>query len=241
MYEKLKSIIDEAENIVCLAGSSLIEEAGYPYIWDAECVYNIEEKYRYSPEELFNAVMLSTRPELFFKYYKSEVLEAHAEMRPSPTFYALARLESLGKLSCTITRSIYGQARMSGCRKLIELRGNIMDNRCQNCGREYSKEYVRTRKGIPQCLKCAGVVRPEIILDGEMIDNEKMTRAAEKVCEADVLLVLGTTLKSDLTNRLVQYYKGSNLVVINKDSHYSDRIADYFINERPMDVLPHIV
>ncbi len=239
MYERLKSIIDGAENIVCLAGSPLMEECGYTYIRDLECAYDIEDRYGYSPEELFSTVMLSTRPELFFKYYRQEVL--HPEMKISATFTALAELERRGKIKAIITRSIYGPATTAGCKTVIELRGSVRSNRCSKCGTRYPMEYAFKGRSIPQCEKCAAMVRPEIILNGEMINNGLMTKAAQKIGEADVLLVLGTTLKSDLVEKLIQYYNGSELVLIKKEPHYSDRIADLAINERPMDVLPQIL
>ena len=239
MYERLKAIIDRADNIVCLAGSPLVEECGYPYVREQESAYDIEDRNGYSPEDLFSTVMLSTRPELFFRYYRQEVL--HPEMRPSPTFDALAELERRGKVKSIITRSIYGPATSAGCRTVIELRGSVRSNRCEKCGRRYPMEYVLKKKGIPSCEVCAGKVRPEIVLNGEMIDNGLMTKAAQKISEADVLLVLGTNLKSDLVEKLIQYYNGSELVVINLYPHFSDRIADYVVNESPMNVLPKIL
>lgn len=239
MYERLKSVIDGAGNIVCLAGSPLMEECGYAYIRDLDRAYDIEDRYGYSPEELFSTVMLSTRPELFFKYYRQEVL--HPDMKSSATFYALAELERRGKIKAIITRSIYGPATSAGCKTVIELRGSVRSNRCQKCGARYPMEYMLKGRGIPQCEKCAAVVRPEIILNGEMINNGLMTTAAQRIGEADVLLVLGTSLKSDLVEKLIQYYNGSNLILIKKEPHYTDRHADLVIEEWPMDVLPKIL
>ncbi len=237
--DRLKEMIEESENVVALTGSPLLEECGYPYVRYADAIYDIESKYGYSPDELFSLSMYNYRPELFFRYYREEVL--HEKLAPSATFYALAEMERRGKVKMIVTRSIHGLCTIAGCRNVIELRGSVLRNTCPHCGREYPMEYILKSTKVPVCQDCFTTVRPGIVLAGEMLDNRLVTQAADAISQADMVLVLGTNLKSDLTEQLIKYYRRKKLVLIKKEEHYMDRYADYCINDYPKNILPLLV
>ena len=151
-------------------------------------------------------------------------------------------LEHMGKLKCTITRGIYGLPGKAGCRNVVYLHGCVEDNRCPRCGRKYSLDYVKNSPNtVPLCADCGVTIRPGVLLLGEMMHNEDITRAAVEIEKADMLLVLGCNLKTFLSEKFIHYYKGNRLVLINEHEHFADRQADYRIYDKPMNVLPKLL
>ncbi len=237
--EKLKKLIDESRHIVCLAGLELVNESGYPNYRNQRTAYDTELKYGYSPEELYTDVCFATRKELFFRYYRNEVLY---DGEPGVSYRVLAKLEQMGKLKCTITRGIYDLPGRAGCKNVIYLHGCVNDNYCTRCRKKYPLEYVKNSpKTVPLCQDCGAVVRPGVLLLGEMMRNADITRAANEIEQADMLLVLGCNLKTFLSEKFIQYYKGNKLVLINEEEHFADVQADYRIHDKPMNILPLIV
>lgn len=184
-------------------------------------------------------VFFSTRPEQFFRYYKNKIL--YLDGKPNDAYYALARLEQQGKLKTIITRSMYGIHQMAGSRHVLELHGSIYQNFCMNCGATYSAEYIKNSAGIPHCAKCQGPIRPNVSLYGDMLNNTIISQAAEAVSNAEMLIVAGTHLNSYLSERLLQYFHGSRLVLINNEYHFSDTNANIIIHENVSDVLPVVI
>lgn len=209
----------------------MLYESGYPAIRDGEESYEIEQKYGYSTDELFSSLFYSTRIEKFYEFYKDVILSA-SDTPPGKCFLEMAELERLGLFQMIITRRVFGLPEKAGCRNVINLHGNVYENYCPHCGRRYPMEYIRNAKRVPLCETCNSPVRPDIRLFGEMVDNQVITRAAEEISRADVLLVLGTNLKSQLCNRLVHYYEGDKLILVSPEYHFSDRYADMVIHER---------
>lgn len=154
--------------------------------------------------------------------------------------YTLKRLEDRQKVTAVITRSIYGLPRRAGIRNYVEMHGSVYENKCPHCGEMYDIEYMKEAKGVPFCRKCGAVVRPQIVLDGEMIPNGKITQSAYEVERADTLLVLGCSLRSTLAKNAVRYFDGSRIILINEEEDYSDNIADLVFTGRPRDILPKI-
>ena len=153
----------------------------------------------------------------------------------------MAELERRGLIHSIITRRVFGLPESAGCRNVINLHGSVYENYCQRCGRKYPVEYIRNSKRVPLCENCNTTIRPKVCLFGEMVDNQVITRAAREVQKADVLLVLGTNLKTNLCSQLVQYYEGTKLILVNAAPHYADRYADLLINERVDDTLEKII
>lgn len=239
MNEAVRNVINNSNNIVCLCGLGVYKENGYKNYRDDDEVYEIEAKYGYSPEEIFCATFYNTRTELFFKYYKENVLQLDVE--PNSSFKSLARLESMGKLKSSITRGMHGTLEKAGCKNVVNLLGCVNDNFCPKCHKSFSAEYIKNSSKVPLCEKCSATIRPQITLMGEMISNKSITEAAAAISLADVLLVIGCNLNQYLSDKFIQYYNGEKLVLINEKPHFSDKLANYVVHERVIDVLPEIV
>ena len=236
----LVQILKESKYTTVLSGVGMLQESEYPAIRDGEESYDIESRYGYSIEEMFSSSFYSTRKEQFYEFYRNELLST-LDRPPGKCFYEMAELERRGMFQSIITRRICGLTTRAGCKNVIELHGNVFDNYCPHCGRKYSMEFVRDTGKVPLCEACKTPVRPNVCLFGEMVDNRIMTRAAEEVQRADVLLVLGTNLKSYLCTQLVKYYDGDKLVLVNAVPHFSDRLADISINDRVDNTLEKIL
>ena len=237
MKEKnILQVLRESRYTVVLSGVELMKESGYPLLRDGDESYEIEEKYGYSFEEMFSSSFYSARKERFFRFYKEVILKA-AEIPPGQGFYDLKQLQDYGLIHSIITRRIAGLEDRAGCRNVINLKGTIFHNTCPNCGREYPMEYIRDAKGVPLCEQCLVAIRPDVCLFGEMIDNGLMTRAAKEIEKADVVLVLGSSLHSPLCSQMLQYYSGTNLILVTESEHYSDQQADIIVYGRSDDFL----
>ncbi len=149
----------------------------------------------------------------------------------------MAAMERAGHLHCIITSNIFDQEKRGGCENVIDLHGTIFMNRCPHCGEYYSVEDIQNSKGVPYCMICHSVIRPLVSLFGEMVDSRIMTRTTEEIEKAEVLLLLGTTMQSEVFSNYVRYYNGHNLIIIHKEEHYMDHKADLVIVEEPGNVL----
>ncbi|MGO5051290.1 SIR2 family NAD-dependent protein deacylase [Lachnospiraceae bacterium LCP25S3_G4] len=236
----LRDILESSKYTVALSGFGMLLENGYPALRDGEESYDIEQKYGYSMEELFHSSFYNTRKELFYEFYRQEVLKP-VNIPPGRGFCALAELERTGLIQATITRRIYGLPTRAGCKHVIEMHGNIFENYCPHCGKQYSMQYVQDSKKIPLCSLCNTPIRPKVCLFGEMVDNAIMTKAAEEVAKADVLLILGTNLKTYLCEQLIGYYEGNKMILITRNEHFSDKYADYVVHSRVDDALLGII
>ena len=241
MKEKnMLQILRDSTYTVVLSGTGLMAESGYPLLRDGKESYEIEEKYGYSFEEILSSMFYSARKELFFRFYKEVILKT-IEIPPGKGFHALKTLQDYGLIDSILTRRIAGLEDRAGCRNVLNIKGTVFDNVCPSCGQTYPVEYVRDAKGVPLCEKCLVAIRPHVCLFGEMIDNAVMTRAAEEVEKADVLLVLGACLTSPLCSQLIQYFAGSELILVTDTEHYSDQRADIAIYGRSDEFLAGMV
>jgi NAD-dependent deacetylase len=235
----LLQILQESRYTTVLSGFGMLLESGYPSLRDGEKSYDIEQKYGYSMEEMFSSSFYSTRKVQFFEFYRKELL-SHLDKPPGKGFFAMAELERRGLFQSIITRRIFGLPGKAGCKNVIELHGNVYDNFCPHCGRKYPMEYIRDSVRVPLCESCKTPVRPRVCLFGEMVDNAVITRAAEEIQKAEVLLVLGTTLSSHLCSQLIDYYEGDKLILVNEEPHHADRFADIVIHERVDEMLERL-
>lgn len=225
--------------LVCLQGHNTSTDCGCLDYRDPNVSFDIEEKYGYASEEIFNASFYNTRPEKFFKYYKKEVLDHTG--KPGEGILALAELEKQGILKCIITREIYSLARRGGCRNVVELHGSVFHNQCSHCRKEYPVEFVKEAKGVPICPSCHRLIRPQVCLVGEQVDNALITQAAEEVEKADVLLLVGCTMTQKLATTHLKYFDGNKVILVNTEEHYSDSMADIVIHGSISEVLPEII
>lgn len=235
---RLRSILDESSYTVALCGSSMLEEGDFVTIKTQERAYEIEQKYGYSFEEIYSSAVYNTRPELFFSFYKQEMLlNAPKDTEAGP---ALLAMEQAGKLQYIITGNVYAKAEKAGCKHVLNLHGSIYDNRCPRCGKTYPVEYMINASHIPVCEVCNIPVRPMVSLYGEMTDSQRMTKATEEIGKADTLLLLGTTLDSDVFSQYIKYFQGRWLVIIHQNEHYRDHAANLLILDQIRNVLPKL-
>ena len=235
----MKEIIRNTDNIVAIIGIGVLIECGAPNFLADDKVYEIEAKYHYSPEEILSTGFYYARKEKFFEFYKQEVLTT--KIVPNESFEALKELQRRGKLKTCITQNIYGATRNYGLNHVIEMRGNVNENWCTKCGKTFTAEYMRNAKDVPLCDECNNSIRPGVGLYGEMIRNDLLTEAVNAIQRADVLLVLGTNINDSMIKNNVSNYPGDKLILITKNSHFTDSMADYHANGYVKDILPMIV
>lgn len=236
--EYLKKILDESRYTVVLCGSGMVSEVGYKTFRDQNQAYEIEKKYGRSPEYIFTSNYYNTRTDKFFEFYKSEVLEK--VMEPTETALALKKLEDVGKVHCIVTSNMFDLPGRAGCHNVLNLHGTIYENTCPKCGKKYPVEYIMNCKKVPYCEECNAVIRPGVSLFGEQLDSRLTSQAAGEVEKADVLLLLGTTLSSDVYSNYVRFFEGKQLVIVHTHKHYRDFKADLVIYDQPKNVLPRI-
>lgn len=240
MINRVREMIDGSNNIVILSGSKTDLEAGLYGVRQESRAYDIENKYGYSPEEIATSDFFMRRVGLFYQFYKEEILDIE-HIKPTETHHAAARLFKRGKLLTVVTRTSYGLYQMAGIDKIIELHGNINENQCPKCGKHYSAQYIKDSEGIPVCEQCKIVLRPGFALFGENIDNGKISKTADCVGRADMLLIVGASVDSYLSRYMLQYYQGDRLILINDERSASDVKANYILYGKCKDILPKLI
>lgn len=233
--EALRRIIDEAENIVFFGGAGVSTDSGIPDFRGSGGLYTTDDDTDVSPENILTASYMCAHPKEFYQYFLSSMVYTDAE--PNEAHYALARLESEGKLSAVITQNIDGLHQLAGSRNVIELHGSAKRYYCIRCGKEHSLEDVLSADGVPKCHKCGSFVRPDVVMYGESLDNSAFNRAYDAVHNADVMIVGGTSLTVQPAASLVDEYEGEHLIIINMSETPCDEFAEYVIHDSLSEVL----
>ncbi len=237
MYEELKKILDGGKRMVFFGGAGVSTESGVPDFRSANGLYNAKTNYGRSPEEMLSIDFFEEDPVTFYDYYKKNLIATWA--KPNKAHLALARLEAEGKLAAVVTQNIDGLHQAAGSKRVYELHGSVHRNRCRWCGKKFSLDYVldeaNCREGVPYC-DCGGMIKPEVVLYGEMLDDDCIRGAVNAIREADVLIIGGTSLAVYPAAGFVNYFSGDHLVVINK-SEVNVRGADLVINDPIGEVL----
>lgn len=234
----LRKLLDKSNYTVALCGSGMMEECGFLSLKKDERAFDIETRYGASPEEIFSSAYYNTRINRFFDFYKKEILANIPS--PGSSSYALAAMERAGSLQAIITANIFEQEQRGGCEKVTNLHGSIYDNRCPHCGERYTVEDMIAAKKIPYCRECNTVIRPMVSLFGEMVDSRIMTRTTEEIERAEVLLLLGSTFKSEVFSHYFRYFQGNALVIIHSKEHYLDNKADLVLIGEPHEILEQL-
>ena len=229
--DTLKTWIDEARRIVFFGGAGVSTESGIPDFRSVDGLYN--QKFKYPPETIISHSFFERKPEEFFAFYKEKMLPLGFE--PNVTHKVLARWEAEGKLSAVVTQNIDGLHQKAGSKNVLELHGSVLRNYCVRCHKSYSAEFVKNSKGVPLC-DCGGVVKPDVVLYEESLDQDVMYRAARAISEADLLIVAGTSLTVWPAAGMIRYYRGKRLVLINRDATPFDDEADLVLHEKLGDV-----
>lgn len=234
--QRLNEMINESQRIVFFGGAGVSTESGVPDFRSADGLYN--QKYDYSPETMLSHTFFVRHPEEFFRFYKDKMLID--DVKPNAAHYKLAEFEQAGKLTAVITQNIDGLHKKAGSKNVFELHGSVYRNYCEVCKEPHTMEYVKNSAGVPKCKRCGGVVKPDVVLYEEGLDNKTVTGAVTAIAQADMLIIGGTSLAVYPAAGLVTYFKGKYLVLINKDQTQMDLSCDLIIREKIGEVLSKI-
>ena len=224
--EKLADMIEECNNIVFFGGAGVSTESGIPDFRSVDGLYG--QKYKFPPEEIVSRSFYERNTEEFFEFYKDRMIFKEAEPNKAHEFLAL--LEKEGKLSTIITQNIDSLHTMAGSKNVLELHGSVMRNYCVKCNKFYDVDYVLKSQGIPVC-GCGGIVKPDVVLYEEPLNDNVVTGAINAIHRADMLIIGGTSLIVYPAAGLINYFKGKYLVLINKSTTNADYKADLVIHE----------
>lgn len=229
MYEKeieeLQKIIDDSSRIVFFGGAGVSTESGIPDFRSADGLYH--QEYKYSPEQIISHSFFLRYPEAFYEFYKDKMM--YLDAKPNSAHLKLAELERAGRLLAVVTQNIDGLHQQAGSKKVYELHGSIHRNYCMKCGKFYDADFVKNSEGVPHC-ECGGIVKPDVVLYEEGLDQNVTQRAVMAISMADTLIIGGTSLVVYPAAGFVDYFHGKHLVVINKSETGKNVNAGLTIN-----------
>lgn len=238
--QELKTIIEGSSNIVFFGGAGVSTESNIPDFRSETGLYKTKNNYSYPPEVMLSHTFFKNHPEDFFEFYRAKMIFKDA--KPNPSHYALAELEKQGKIRAVITQNIDGLHQAAGSKNVLELHGSVHRNYCLSCRKHYDLDFILNSSSIiPRCEKCGGMVRPDVVLYEEGLDNEVINKTVKYIRNADVLIVGGTSLVVYPAASLIRYFNGSKLVLINKSTTPYDKDADLIISDSIGKVLSSVV
>lgn len=223
--EQLKEIIASSDNIVFFGGAGVSTESGIPDFRSVDGLYH--QKYDYPPETILSHTFYMSKTEEFYRFYRDKMLCLTA--KPNAAHLKLAEWERQGKLKAVITQNIDGLHQAAGSREVLELHGSVHRNYCRKCGKLFDAKYILNSKGIPTCDACGGQIKPDVVLYEEGLDDETLRKSIQYISEADVLIIGGTSLAVYPAAGLIDYYRGSKLVLVNKSATPMDKRADLLV------------
>ena len=224
--ETLKTWIEASDNNVFFGGAGVSTESGIPDFRSTDGLYH--QKFEYPPETILSHTFFYQHTEYFYRFYREKMLPLEAE--PNAAHRALAALERAGKLRAIVTQNIDGLHQKAGSKNVYELHGSIWRNYCTKCGKSYSAEFIRDSGGVPHCA-CGGLIKPDVVVYEEGLDEKTIKGAVRAIAEADVLIVGGTSLTVYPAAGLIRYYGGNRLVLINRDETPYDGYANLIFRE----------
>ena len=235
MEERVKEIIKKSNRIVFFGGAGVSTESNIPDFRSETGLYHAKEVYGVPPETILSHTYFMNNTETFFKYYRENLVYTSA--KPNRAHMALSKLEEMGKLKAIATQNIDGLHQMAGSKVVYELHGTIHKNHCMKCGEAYNLEYVLNEEGIPRCKKCGGIVKPDVVLYEESLDDRCIENTVNAIMNCDTLIIGGTSLNVYPAAGLIRYFRGDNLVLINKEETPYDSYANLVIHDKIGDVL----
>lgn len=227
--EELAKILRESHNIVFFGGAGVSTASGIPDFRSSNGLYSQKLNRHFTPEQAVSHSFFVRYTEDFYDFYKKHLV--YPEARPNACHKALVKLEEMGKLKAVVTQNIDGLHQAAGSKKVYELHGSVLRNYCMSCHAFYNADYVMQADGVPKCEKCGSVVKPDVVLYEEGLDDEVISGAIQAISEADTLIIGGTSLVVYPAAGLIDYFNGKYLVLINKSTTSADRKADLVIND----------
>lgn len=234
-YIKLKDEIQKSENIVFFGGAGVSTESGIPDFRSADGIYN--QKYKYPPEQILSHTFFVKYTEQFYDFYRDKMINITA--KPNKAHYALSKLENMGKLKAIVTQNIDGLHQTAGSKTVYELHGSVHRNYCMKCHKFYGLDVIVNSKGVPHC-DCGGIIKPDVVLYEEGLDNRVCTNACTAIANADLLIIGGTSLNVYPAAGMIRYFGGKTLAIINKSETPSDKSADIVLHNSIGEVLDFI-
>lgn len=225
--QQLKKWVEESNNIVFFGGAGVSTESGIPDFRSVDGLYS--QKWRYPPETILSRSFFDRDPEEYYRFHREKLVIEN--VKPNSAHIRLAQLEREGKLNAVVTQNIDGLHQAAGSKNVLELHGSILRAYCSKCRKIYPAELINHGNGVPRC-GCGGVIRPDIVLYEEPLDESVLTAAIDCIRKADVLIVGGTSLNVYPAAGLINYYKGNKLVLVNLSETPYDRYADLVIHEK---------
>lgn len=233
--ERLQQIFDDSNKIVFFTGAGVSTESGIPDFRSVDGLYN--QKYDYPPEEILSHTFFRNKPTEFYRFYRDKILIEGA--KPNPAHLKMAEFENKGKALGVVTQNIDGLHTAAGSKNVAELHGTVYKNHCVKCGKFYGIEDIMAKKGVPYC-DCGGIIKPDVVLYEEALDETTIYQAIDMISKADCLVITGTSLVVYPAASFVRYFNGKYLVIINKSRTSMDSSADLAIYDAVGKVMSQI-
>ena len=230
MVPALEEILRDTRNLVFFGGAGVSTESGIPDFRSVDGLYH--QKFKYPPETMLSHSFYESHTAEFFDFYRQKLIVHGA--RPNAAHLRLAKLEQQGKVRAVVTQNIDGLHQAAGSRNVFELHGSTLRNFCTRCGKFYPVSFIeeagKSGDGIPRCTDCGAIVKPDVVLYEEGLDEATLDGAIQAIHAADLLIVGGTSLAVYPAAGLLRYFRGSDLVVINKQPTPADSMASLVLN-----------
>ena len=237
-YETLKSIIKSSHSIVVFTGAGISVPSGVPDFRGEKGLYNQKSDTLVSPEEIISHDYFIEHTEEFYQFYKEKMV--YPDAKPNLAHRYFADLEKQGKNVIVVTQNIDGFHQQAGSSIVYELHGSIHRNFCTKCGRLFGLGYIASHLGVPLCDRCKNIIKPDVVLYGESLDEDTIMRSINAIMTCDTLIIIGTSLTVYPAAGFIRYFRGSNLVVINKQPTSADNMCDLVFNEDVINVIRNI-
>ncbi len=223
--DELAGIIEKNKNICVFSGAGISVPSGIPDFRSTGGLYSTQDESGYSPEEMISHTFFVQKPEIFYRFYKEKMIYKDARPNIAHRFFPL--LEQAGKQVPIVTQNIDGLHTLAGSKEVFELHGSIYRNYCTTCGTFYGLDEVLSQQGVPHCKKDSGIIKPDVVLYEEPLDGDTIQKAVSAIANAEVLIVVGTSLTVYPAASFVEYFRGKHIAVMNKSTTHLDHSAEF--------------
>jgi len=227
--ERLAEILKQSKHLCVFTGAGISVPSGIPDFRSAQGLYNSDSGYGYPPEQIISRTFFDEKPALFYQFYKEKMLFPNAKPNDAHRFFA--SLETADRHVSVVTQNIDGLHQAAGSTDVYELHGSVHRNNCMNCGKAYTLKELIAKPGVPRCDKCGGVIKPDVVLYEEPLNEDVVYGAVNAIRKSDVMVVVGTSLVVYPAASYLRYFSGKSLILINKSETAFDRSADIAIND----------